>query len=108
MNCQTCNRPMRRKTVKAADAPGTVLAVNKTICHGCKYRLQHGRTGPVQPVRSMADVIEDAEWLAETGENLEAAAKRLGYANPDSFTRSLYRAGRGDLCARFVPLYEVA
>ena len=99
---------MRPKNVRPEDAPGTVQSYSKTCCHGCDYRIRRGRTGPSGPRRNGADIIEDAEWLAETGENMEAAARRLGYASADSLARSLWRWGRGDLCTKFAPLYEVA
>lgn len=47
-----------------------------------------------------ADVVEDVEWLIYCGEtHAEAISQRLGYPNPRSLYRALYRAGRPDLAA---------
>lgn len=47
-----------------------------------------------------ADVVEDVEWLIYCGEtHVEAISQRLGYANPRSLIRALYRVGRPDLAA---------
>lgn len=45
-------------------------------------------------------VVEDAAFLAETGEGPERAARRLGYPRWDSLAEVLRRAGRGDVAAR--------
>lgn len=44
--------------------------------------------------------LEDAEWMAETGESLTGAARRLGYRNVDSFERFLRDRGRLDILKR--------
>ena len=41
--------------------------------------------------------LEDAEWLATTGESEVMAAHRLGFPSVDAMQRSLWRAGRGDI-----------
>ena len=44
------------------------------------------------------DLVEDAQWLVDTGECWSQAVIRLGYpGHPDSLERRLYRAGRTDL-----------
>lgn len=108
MKCETCGRAMRSKRTRPEDAPGTIQAFSKTMCGSCGKRRASGHTGPARPVRPRAELIEDAEWLVETGENVEMAAKRLGYSNPDSLLRTLCRAGRQDLCNKFSPLRDVA
>lgn len=46
----------------------------------------------------LAALIEDAEWLLETGVTWTAATVRLGYRhNPEALERRLGRAGRWDL-----------
>jgi hypothetical protein len=52
------------------------------------------------PGPRMTAVIEDAEWLADTGETAEGAAARLGYKDADSLERALERAGHYRLFAR--------
>lgn len=47
-----------------------------------------------------AALIEDAEWLARTGENIEHAARRLGYANLDTFETEFERYRQHGLLAR--------
>lgn len=49
------------------------------------------------PVTMCAAVLEDAEWLVDTGETLAGAAVRLGYRNEGALERALNRAGRHDL-----------
>jgi hypothetical protein len=53
---------------------------------------------PPQP--RIEAVIEDCEFLADTGETFMNAARRLGYANAKTLDRTLWRARRGDLVAR--------
>ncbi|MGD7788197.1 hypothetical protein ACQCX2_07720 [Propionibacteriaceae bacterium Y1700] len=71
------------------------------------WQRAHGRsaaTGPVRPyrprgqatARSTADLIEDIEWLIESGE--PDVWSRLGLdCKPLTLVRRLYRAGRPDL-----------
>lgn len=48
--------------------------------------------------RPAADFIEDAQWLADTGESWSMAAIRLGYGtNLIALERRLHRHGRFDL-----------
>lgn len=49
-----------------------------------------------RPIRLAADVVEDAEFMARTGETWPRAAERLGYTTR-SLERILHRAGRYDL-----------
>jgi hypothetical protein len=43
-------------------------------------------------------LVEDAQWLADTGECWSQAVRRLGYpGHPNSLERRLDRAGRYDL-----------
>lgn len=48
-----------------------------------------------------AALLEDAEFLADTGEVMEQAAKRLGISGSDTLDRRLARLGRLDLVERF-------
>jgi hypothetical protein len=48
-------------------------------------------------VRMTPALVEDVAWLAETGESLNGAARRLGYRDAGTLERALYRAGRTDL-----------
>lgn len=45
------------------------------------------------------DRLEDAEWLAETGETLQGAVKRLGFRRCDALQRMCERHGRPDIYA---------
>ena len=46
------------------------------------------------------DLVEDAQWLVDTGECWSQAVIRLGYpGHPNSLERRLWRAGRPDLIA---------
>ena len=47
------------------------------------------------------ELLEDAEFLAETGETLENAAARIG-VRVETFERALHRYGRHDLHRRFL------
>lgn len=58
-------------------------------------------TDPEPPhTEGKVTVAEEAEWLARTGVGWEDAAARLGYTDPESLERALYRAGRQDLITR--------
>lgn len=61
------------------------------------------RTDPNAP-DNLADLIEDAEFLLDPtgprGSRYELA-RRLGYSNPESLAKRLYRAGRKDLANAF-------
>lgn len=46
--------------------------------------------------RAREALIEDVEWMAETGECLTGAARRLG-RNPEALATTLQRFGRIDL-----------
>lgn len=52
------------------------------------------RKGPYMEARRA--LIEDVEWMAETGECLTGAAERLG-RNPEALATTLQRFGRVDL-----------
>jgi hypothetical protein len=60
---------------------------------------------------SLADnqwlIIEDVEWMAEHGESLEGAAKRLD-RKPGTLERALDRAARPDLVAQLRRRVSVA
>lgn len=47
--------------------------------------------------KPMAAQLENAEFLANTGENLTGAVRRLGYKNRDSVHHLCARAGRLDI-----------
>jgi hypothetical protein len=49
--------------------------------------------------RRLADLVEDAAWMANSGAGLTEAARRL-YLAPDSLARQLERATRHDLAAQ--------
>lgn len=49
-----------------------------------------------------ANLVEDADWLARTGEHPANAFKRLGYKNFEALDRALDRAGRPDLTIRLL------
>lgn len=51
--------------------------------------------------RNRADIIEDAEFLADMREHPANAARRLGYRNAVSLETVLIKWGRSDLAARF-------
>lgn len=52
--------------------------------------------------RRAQGVIEDAEWLCETGEVGHVAYKRLGFKSWETFERMMWRWNRGDIIQRLV------
>lgn len=52
------------------------------------------------PQKRLDAVVEDCEFLADTGETFTNASRRLGYANAKTLERTLWRARRGDLVSR--------
>lgn len=76
-------------------------------CHICLkrysrlYYLAHAPGAPRTPKATPADLAEDLEWLLGCGVSVTETARRVGYANPRSLSRRLYRVGRPDLAAIF-------
>ena len=58
-------------------------------------------------IRLTNNHIEDAEFMAQHGENLTGAAKRLG-TTPDTLARHLQRHDRHDILAKLRGRTEVA
>lgn len=55
-----------------------------------------------RPRQTTTELIEDVEWLIETGEYPPRAARRLG-TTQQALERRLRRAGRHDLANYFTP-----
>jgi len=95
--CQTCNRPMRRAGMKAADHPGTVARRRDGLCQSCALRAEReGRSLPGAQLKAET-VVEDIEFLHSAGAGREEIVERLGATCWDTIARMLYRAGRPDL-----------
>ena len=114
--CERCHRVMvPRRTwermnddQKAAERNrGRIMAGAKGMCKPCHWQtgIEARRAGNPRPGYREPDVahiqarIEDAEWMAETGETLEGAAKRLGLL-PSSLADFLRTNGREDITER--------
>jgi excinuclease UvrABC ATPase subunit len=82
LRCE-CGRRLYRQAQKDAG-----------VCSEC------AGTSHAQAIRA-EELIEDAEWLAATGEILENAAARVGM-RVDTFERALHRYGRHDLYRRLL------
>jgi hypothetical protein len=68
------------------------------------YRKSIGRaTGEANDWNRLrtAALLEDAEWMARTGENIDRAAERLGHQDRRSLEALLHRNGRTDLLEAF-------
>jgi hypothetical protein len=68
-------------------------------------RLRYGAPKGVRNTeneRPLADVVEDAQFLAMTGETREGAAKRLGFNSWDSLYSRLSNNGHEDIVNRFI------
>ena len=77
------------------------LAFRRGLCVSC-YR-EARRTGTLAVRRNLrrADVVEDVEWLLQTGEtHPETVARRVGFKNTAALHKALRRAERVDLIAR--------
>jgi hypothetical protein len=55
-----------------------------------------------------AALIEEVEFLLNSGESPASIPRRLGYDNPRSLERRLQRAGRNDLAAIVRPKFDEA
>lgn len=88
--CTYCERARRYGEVPPRAAP---VERRRTV----ERRHTHATVSKVRAV----DVIEDAEWIARTGDGWSSAVVRLGYggAGP-ALEQLLYRHGRPDLVAR--------
>jgi len=51
--------------------------------------------------RKAAILAEEIEWQLKSGQGWWTAMKAVGYTNPESLSRRLYRSGRHDLAAVF-------
>ena len=60
------------------------------------YRATGALMQPSDRMRG-AYIAEDAQWLADDGTGFTEASRRLGYKNPKSFERLLYRRGENRL-----------
>ena len=84
-------------TQDALFCPCGGLAVVRGLCTTCQQKLA-ATPGPPPGQRPSAVVVEDVEWLLETGEtHPETVAIRCGYRHVDSLYVALRRAGRDDL-----------
>jgi hypothetical protein len=82
MSCPTCHRSHRGWHTPPPHVQAASIAKNKA-----------------QAQERAAALLEDIEWLLESGEPPQAIAARLGYAKPASLARRLSRHGRADLAA---------
>lgn len=77
-------------------------ATKPPLCDDCRtaYNAHQAATRPSR-AKSVAStpLIEDAEFLANTGETWERACQRLG-RTPGGLEETLQKAGRHDLLAR--------
>ena len=105
LTCVACNRPLYPNLARRTDdgwrhkssrcpRVGCVMegCDRKHQARGyCELHYKRIAKGQKAPLH-----IEDIEWMAETGECLTGAARRLG-VQPKSVERFLYRNGRMDL-----------
>jgi mono/diheme cytochrome c family protein len=96
--CKTCGRQTRPKHSTPADFPGMVRRVGEN-CQTCHQRLRRGGAPALVVQRPKADLIEDAEWMAQGGECLAGAVARSGISH-DYFVHVLTEAGRTDILRR--------
>jgi hypothetical protein len=116
LTCAGCHNPFGGQTAKATRAgwvhseqcPPRLCTIGdcqerahaRTYCrlHYQRWAKHGDPTKTLEEARAEAIVhmIEDVEWMVETGEHLEGACKRLG-KRPDTLEQALYRAGRKDL-----------
>jgi hypothetical protein len=68
-------------------------------CQTCHQRLRRGGAPALVVKRPTADLIEDAEWMAQGGECLTGAVKRSG-VSWDWFVHVLTAGGRTDILRR--------
>jgi hypothetical protein len=95
VSCLEGDGPAPRRDCKVTDCPKDVDSLGYCSMHYRRWR-RHG--DPLNPGRSKPEPlhIEDVEWMAETGECITGAARRLG-RSVDALERALIRAGRRDL-----------
>ena len=76
-SCINCGRSTRPPHTTVAMYPGTTRSAGG-ICDTC-YRRQrtYGDMNTNRSPRRRADLLEDIDWMAETGESLRGAAVRL-------------------------------
>ena len=56
--CTRCGWPMRRKTVRSADAPGTRAYGARGKCKGCTDKVQRAKKSKVLPLLTPAERAE--------------------------------------------------
>lgn len=110
LTCHACGHPMRLS--RRTDAGYQHVGRCPRFCdidgcdephHARGYCQHHDRLlrRHGHPLGRPAMETEDLAWMAETGETLDGAAKRL-QRKPGSIERHLERIGRRDLYARLV------
>jgi hypothetical protein len=115
--CRPCYDRARRSGEDLTDYPRTMALPRPAGRCECGRRLYHqpqrdagmcsvcAGTAHARPIKA-EQLLEDAEWLADTGETLENAARRIGLALNDvpmsleTLERALHRYGRHDLYER--------
>ena len=96
--CESCGRRTRPATSKASDFPGLVRRVGVN-CQTCHQRARRGGAPALVTHRPKADLIEDADWMAQTGECMKGAVERSGVSH-DWFVQVLTEGGRTDILRR--------
>ena len=76
-------------------------AFRQGLCVTCYRHARQRHLIATTSQRPSADVVEDVEWLLDTGEDHpEMIAQRVGYTSASSLHSALDRAGRRDLISR--------
>jgi hypothetical protein len=98
--CATCGRPTRPSHAEVAKHPGTLRRVGKN-CSTCHNIARRGSTHAPKVARLKADLVEDLEWMAQTGESFTGAIRRCGVGR-DYIVSVLKEFGRKDIQARLI------
>lgn len=99
MQCRECGTPMRPQR---SPNDGRPTHHARGLCKRCYTAAR--RTGTIETYDvnrlPLEDLVEDVEWMRDTGENPINWARRVGMNN-NALAQRLHRAGRRDL-ARLV------
>ena len=96
MTCNGCDRPLRPRRADPSLYPGTIQYGGRGMCRRCaEYDAKGIPVPPLEP--DPKAIIEDVQWMIETGENPDRVAERAGWVNRESLRSYLKRHGRPDL-----------
>lgn len=96
LHCLGCHQPFNGEILARATDEGLIHVPSCLAGDGPQHMRDRGPYRRHKPRQSTADFLEDVEFMANTGESLSGAARRLG-RKPEALATKLQRLGRLDI-----------